>query len=208
MVAYSFQRMFVAPIRVGLGTYGDVAPAPWPKRHTIRADRRRHARPGEIVQLYCGQRTRSCYLIGTARCTRVERIRLGFIGSLSVTIAGRRLNPTEIEDFVRDDGFKSVAEFMEFWRVMHDAPASWQGVVIHWEPLGRDDAASVDRAVDGGPGRRPGRRARGRSGAPRRATTAHLHPGSGAGLGAPENHGKTGTYGPLSCLTKCPILVE
>lgn len=45
MVAYSFQKRFVEPIRSGR------------KRQTIRADRKRHARPGEVLQLYSGMRT-------------------------------------------------------------------------------------------------------------------------------------------------------
>ncbi|MEJ0016825.1 MAG: ASCH domain-containing protein [Acetobacteraceae bacterium] len=46
MVAYSFKRDFAAPILAGI------------KRQTIRADRRRHARPGEVLQLYTGMRTK------------------------------------------------------------------------------------------------------------------------------------------------------
>jgi hypothetical protein len=51
MVAYSFNPIFVGPILAGT------------KRQTIRAERKRHARPGEAMQLYtgmmrwwCGQR--------------------------------------------------------------------------------------------------------------------------------------------------------
>lgn len=46
MVAYSYKRRFVTPIRVGLGLL--------PKRQTIRAHGlRRHARAGEELQHYC-----------------------------------------------------------------------------------------------------------------------------------------------------------
>jgi hypothetical protein len=46
VVAYSFRQQFRPPILAGT------------KRQTIRADRKRHARPGEQLQLYTGMRTR------------------------------------------------------------------------------------------------------------------------------------------------------
>lgn len=51
MVAYSFKRQFGPPILAGT------------KGGTIRNDRKRHARPGEELQLYHGMRTKSCTLI-------------------------------------------------------------------------------------------------------------------------------------------------
>lgn len=84
MPAYSYKRRFVAPIWVGLGlpikpVIGLVIAAGVeirPKRQTIRADRARHARPGEIVQHYCGMRTKSCFKIGEGRCTFASPIKL------------------------------------------------------------------------------------------------------------------------------------
>ncbi|WP_292672606.1 hypothetical protein [Mesorhizobium sp.] len=48
MVAYSFKTMFGPQVSALM------------KRQTVRADRKRHARPGEPVQLYQGMRTRNC----------------------------------------------------------------------------------------------------------------------------------------------------
>ena len=48
MVAYSFKRRFREPILAGS------------KQQTIRADRKRHARRGEALQLYTGMRTTQC----------------------------------------------------------------------------------------------------------------------------------------------------
>ena len=48
MVAYSFKARFVPLIREGL------------KTQTIRAQRSRHARPGELIQLFSGMRTHLC----------------------------------------------------------------------------------------------------------------------------------------------------
>lgn len=55
MVAYSFHPRFVDAILGGT------------KRQTIRMHRRRHARPGEEMQLYAGMRTRHCRLVKTTR---------------------------------------------------------------------------------------------------------------------------------------------
>lgn len=66
MVAYSFKRRFAEPILAGA------------KRQTIRADRRRHARPGEELQLYTGMRTKSCRLIARRTCVDIQRVILVF----------------------------------------------------------------------------------------------------------------------------------
>lgn len=66
MVAYSFHRRFVPLIQSGI------------KRHTIRPHRKRHARPGEAVQLYTGMRTKACQKILAADpvCGRVDEVRM------------------------------------------------------------------------------------------------------------------------------------
>ena len=64
MVAYSFKKRFGPPILAGA------------KAQTIRADRKRHARPGEFVQLFTGMRTRQCRRLGETPCLSVEPIRI------------------------------------------------------------------------------------------------------------------------------------
>jgi len=136
MVAYSFQKQFVEPILVGLGA----APAfnVTLKRHTIRADRKRHARPGEEIQLYRGMRTKSCFLIGRARCTAIHRIELVFRGKRrGVWIDGTRTaaTPAARDEFARRDGFENWVGLAAFWEENHGDPPSWDGVIIHWESL-------------------------------------------------------------------------
>lgn len=136
MVAYSFQLQFVEPIRVGLG----LVPAfnVTPKRHTIRADRKRHARPGEELQLYRGMRTKACVLIGRARCTAINRIELVFRGDrVGVWIDGTRTSASKRarDEFARSDGFDGWPGLAAFWRDNHGDPPRWEGVIIHWEPL-------------------------------------------------------------------------
>lgn len=136
MVAYSFQRQFVEPIRLGLAPGPAV---PGAKRHTIRSiGKRRHARPGDLLQLYVGQRTRSCELIGVTRCA----------GAPAITLMLRDRRPRviiEMDDevhgmaaldaFARSDGFDDWADLRAFWAEHHPGINEFNGVMIRWEPM-------------------------------------------------------------------------
>lgn len=64
MVAYSFQREFVPLIVSGH------------KSQTVRRHRRRHARPGEAMQLFTGMRTSHCRkIIPDPVCTEIYDLR-------------------------------------------------------------------------------------------------------------------------------------
>ncbi len=149
MVAYSFKRRFVLRIQVGLGlaTPGPECPQvlPPPKRQTIRLDRRRHARPGEEVQLYCAQRTKRCFLIGRARCTDVQLIRIEFERPRRrrdrVYVGGvlRFAEHRELDAFARADGFGDWSALRLFWHDEHPGIADFEGVLISWKPLGAEN---------------------------------------------------------------------
>lgn len=124
MVAYSFKSQFIAPIRSRV------------KRQTIRADRKRHARSGEALQLYSGLRTRHCLLIGRAVCRSVQPIRIevdnaviGFQSGLTLTTIG------ELDDFAISDGFPDWGAMREFWEANHPATPIFAGVLILWTDL-------------------------------------------------------------------------
>ncbi len=150
MVAYSYKERFVAPIAVGLG----IEIPRWPnlvisagveirpKRQTIRAvGLRRHARPGETLQLYYGMRTKQCRKIGDARCTDALPIKLWFgrTDELGVDIAGDYFcGSTAVNEFARSDGFENTKEMVEFWRKEHASIDEFEGVLIRWEPLEKD----------------------------------------------------------------------
>lgn len=143
MVGYNFQRMFETQI-VGLT-----------KRQTVRADRQRHARPGEPVQLFCDQRSRHCrkLLSPDPICTEVRRIEICtsvLIDELiaSISIDGIPLHRDEIEAFARADGFapELVADLCPFpvaataratmgmfWKLRHNV-TRFEGVLVKWEP--------------------------------------------------------------------------
>lgn len=122
MVAYSFKQKFVGPIRAGT------------KAQTIRADRRRHARQGETLQLYTGMRTNHCRLIGTATCVSVEPICFDF-DAQEVTIGGGAPigDLPSLDAFAIQDGFEDFRSLVEFWRENHDGVEQWEGVLIRWK---------------------------------------------------------------------------
>lgn len=135
MVAYSFQRRFAEPIATGHPATGIV------KRQTIRAPRRRHARPGELLQLYQGMRTKSCRkIIADQVCTSVRPVRLWIArGYVRFEDSGEAFGITGmLDDFARQDGFLHWADLQAFWQAAHpqaaDSKMSFEGVLIRWEP--------------------------------------------------------------------------
>jgi hypothetical protein len=125
MVAYSFKARFAGPIVAGA------------KRQTIRAERKRHARPGEELQLYVGMRTRHCRLLGRAICYAAVNIRLdldcGRIESLDTGKAWT--TPEEIDAFAQLDGFESWRDMHRFWAAEHPDVKLFSGVMIRWLAL-------------------------------------------------------------------------
>jgi hypothetical protein len=143
MVAYSFKRMFVPAIRIGLGL-DPVDPEPGarrPKRQTIRANRYRHARPGEQLQLYTSMRSRLCELIGKARCTQTPAIAIRFpkpyrkVESVHVSGGETIRGAAALDAFAQSDGFADWQSFREFWAENHPGVLDFGGVMILWEPL-------------------------------------------------------------------------
>lgn len=126
MVAYSYKARFVVPIR------NDV------KRQTIRSERKRHARPGEQLQLYCAMRSIHCRLIGTATCIDVRPISINF-EALRILIPNEAIIEARADrdHFARRDGFENWTELVEFWR--HERAREsrkplgiFSGVIIRW----------------------------------------------------------------------------
>lgn len=141
MVAYSFQRRFANPVRLGLGLeplpeLDAVAGTPLePKTHTIRAPRRgrgRHADVGDPLSLYCEQRRPSCFLIGRAVCRGSWPIVLSFrAGAVDSVYTGRIRGGAPLDRFARSDGFADWAIMSAFWREEHHVDF-FGGVIIAW----------------------------------------------------------------------------
>ena len=129
MVAYSFKPRFEMPI-LGLQKTG-----------TIRAQgRRRHARPGETLQLYTGMRTKQCRLLARAVCCSVDRLRVWFdqprviIGELAHEFAvGETNHCYDFDEFARADGFTGFDDMAAFWWDTHRA-REVDDIWVRWSP--------------------------------------------------------------------------
>lgn len=121
MVAYNFQYQFAELVETGK------------KRQTIRPKgRRRHALPGEQLQLYTGMRTKSCRKLTDAICeargeVNIETTPTGF---LQIYINGQKLNQSEAHAFSVADGFSSSSELGEWFYQRYGLP--FEGVYIQW----------------------------------------------------------------------------
>ena len=137
MVAYSFKRFFAPQIVLGS------------KSQTVRANRKRHARPGEELQLFQGMRTRNCRkIIDDPTCRAVSPIVLTFdsagTGMDWIEIAGTSLDAAEMEEFARKDGFDpahvdlggetALENLVRFWTSEHGKLVQFEGVLIEWAP--------------------------------------------------------------------------
>ena len=82
MVAYSFNKQFIEPIRLGI------------KTQTIRAHgKRRHAQMGDALQLYSGMRTAHCVrIIEDTVCTESGPVWIRFDDAMRITRTDHRDN--------------------------------------------------------------------------------------------------------------------
>jgi len=134
MVAYSFQKQFAAPILEGT------------KRQTIRADRHRHARPGEVLQLFTGMRTRHCRRLGTATCQSISPITLNFDARRIVyrfADGTTTIYPGGLDDFARHDGFADWPAMRAFWAKTHPPLPAFSGWLVRWSAFHPDAAGSL-----------------------------------------------------------------
>jgi hypothetical protein len=122
MVAYSFKSRFETAIREG-----------W-KTQTIRGGRARHARPGEMLQLFVGMRTAQCRKIcADVRCADVLKIVISFDGDGGIErIITDGVAVRDLDAFAVLDGFKDSDDMADFWRAEHGPQGLWSGVVIEW----------------------------------------------------------------------------
>mgnify|MGYP001944289027 CR=1 FL=1 len=109
MVAYSCQKQFAPDIQSGV------------KTHTIRGQRKRHARVGEQLQLYSGMRTKHCFkIMPDPVCTFVEPIWITLAeGEIIMIWIGHgqadEILRRDFDRFARLDGFADENAMAEFW---------------------------------------------------------------------------------------------
>lgn len=134
MVALSFKGQFAAPILAGT------------KRQTVRMQRKRPPRVGEMLQLYTAMRTKHCRkIVPDVPCTEISLIMITVDADHPQLIAGitfdgvKSFRDHEIERFAVADGFAATGDVSarramgNFW-MRHHGPGEFIGHVIRWEP--------------------------------------------------------------------------
>jgi hypothetical protein len=126
MVAYNFKSAFHERLIDGT------------KRQTVRHQGgRRHARPGEPVQIYTGMRTKHARkLIDDPLCLGIDSIVIQVGRRAEDCVAGIEINGiplsrAEMATFAVADGFDGLAQFGRFWLMTH-GEGQFEGVVIRW----------------------------------------------------------------------------
>ena len=125
MVAYSFEERFIQPIKDGL------------KTQTIRGRRRGrgHARPGELLQLYHGQRGPECFkIIEDPVCTEVLPLQMSWKGKSIDTIRVGQIPLLDLNAFACADGFNDLDDMNRFFEDRSDEDDPFEGAVIGWMP--------------------------------------------------------------------------
>ncbi|MCJ2107902.1 hypothetical protein MKK70_21485 [Methylobacterium sp. E-041] len=138
MVAYSFKKRFGPPILAGT------------KAQTIRADRKRHARPGEQLQLFTGMRTKHCRRLGEPVCLAVQPVRLVFAERgipEAFQVDHAPIGPRAMVAFAQADGFVDLDDMRRFWWSEHPPEEGdtlvFEGFLIRWQPLVPADALDI-----------------------------------------------------------------
>lgn len=113
------------------------------KRQTIRRPGR--FKVGDPIQLYTGQRTKSCRKLGEAVCTEVLPIVIDGDDFPVIRIGLKQLDIVECDEFFHADGFRSeypvrvrkvmdlTDQFLGFFRKHYGLP--FEGELIKWGDL-------------------------------------------------------------------------
>jgi hypothetical protein len=122
MVAFDFDPRFETAIREG-----------W-KTQTIRKARERNARPGDLLQLYIGQRTPDCRRIcPDVRCTDVLTIEITFGDDFGIDrIVTDGVPVKSLDDFAVRDGFTDSDDMAAFFKEKYGPLEVFHGYVIEW----------------------------------------------------------------------------
>jgi len=114
MVAINFQAQFAPEILSGR------------KTQTIRKSAR--CKTGDDLQLYTGQRTKACRLLGTARCAICEPIT---IAEDYISVGAFRLPSGDAAHIAKIDGFESLAAMRDWFRERYGS-LPFTGYRIMW----------------------------------------------------------------------------
>ncbi|GLS44423.1 ASCH domain-containing protein [Methylobacterium brachythecii] len=135
MVAYSFKKRFAEPILAGT------------KAQTIRADRKRHARPGDLTHLFTGMRTKYCRRLGVSVCIEATPIRMDLRQGVVFCNDGWIRSQQDLDAFAVRDGFSCWDDLVAFWAAEHPGVDEFDGMLIRWQPLVAADPLDIAGAA-------------------------------------------------------------
>lgn len=119
MLSYNFKECFAKAVESG------------EKCQTVRKSKR--ASVGDSLQLYTGQRTKNCRLLGRAKTTGTAEIKIHSTG-ISVRIfnvEGNVPNSDNVDKFIKADGFENYQDFIEFFKNQYGLP--FHGFITTWK---------------------------------------------------------------------------
>jgi len=102
------------------------------KTHTIRAQRKHPDKPGNLLHLYSGLRTKNAKLLKRVTCSAVQAIAISIN---HIEIDGVLLSRDERIELAYRDGFRerprssAFDQMLSFW----DGRLPFTGQIIHWK---------------------------------------------------------------------------
>lgn len=114
MVALNFQPQFVEALLTGA------------KRQTIR--RKARCKPGDKIQIYTGQRTKECRMLGEAVCLATAPV---ILYPSRAYIGEHMLNDKQRQELAEADGFANYQEMHEWFKEKYKS-RSFEGEIIKW----------------------------------------------------------------------------
>lgn len=138
MPSINFKPEFAEPVKNGT------------KRQTIRQIRKNPIKPGDMLTMFTGQRTKECRKLCIHKCKSVEEIEITVIKGISpmnenkecffendrqkdyyisIRSNGNFLTREEIIILTQEDGFTNVTDFGDFF---HNRQNNFKGVLIKW----------------------------------------------------------------------------
>jgi len=97
------------------------------KVQTVRKTKR--AKPGDLLQLYTGQRTKNCRLLREAKCAYVDYVHIAPDG---LTVGDTEKHPGNADAFAKRDGFKNFDAMLAWFAAKYGSP-HFVGYVHRWE---------------------------------------------------------------------------
>ncbi len=127
MPAYNFQRQFIGKILDGS------------KPHTIRRRRKHPTKVDDTIMMFCGLRTKNCFQFAEAPCVKITPVII-FPWKAEIWKADddkrgafRTMKSETVNELARADGFDTVAEFFEFFK-LYKTEALDDFEIIYWDP--------------------------------------------------------------------------